>query len=709
MKRNYIVIGILLSIVGLTASCVKNLQHTELASVASDHIVFGGGNTNDVIITRSGNAAKSEAQISNKELKSQSGDVTMPLVVEVQQGIHTSASLSTRATITDNKDEISELDAWAIYTEYEDEENTKIKQRYLYFDDMEIQENGAPFVKNSDGKFYPATGYGPYLWITESDSYFNFVTVTPSNSGFKAAINILNNAVTFDYTVPADPAAHKDILVASPDQVATSYGQSVPLTFKHVMAAVNLKIGSVVSGTITSIKLTGVRNKGSYFPDGNVWTNTRAEDGGEFSAIIPNGSFDTEDVAPKTPITNGISFLMIPQQLASGAEIVVGFIDGTTGKELNLRASLQGDIWEMNTTTNYLINIDGNYNLSIVPLDKVLDSHYIITKVEVSSEFPNWTLMASANDGALVTVLPEGEVNAMAKQGFWTDKYASRNGNGGYDIPADAISARGGNLCRGTQGEGQIIYVFIPENVTGETRTITLKIEGSGAAGSGIKTLTLTQEPVVWMDPTGNGNTDEYWGCELLLEGGQVPWGFCWDGITEKYITMQGNQTSVPPGQLKHVEERLLAAGFNLDQLHDPNFYIQLIQKSNNNQGWLLQIDYSKIGNIEIADDYIKGHENTEELYSFDGISILAAIKEFIANQDNIVYTIDSGEADITNTLDFAAMYAIKTEGIEKKNQLLNNIKSRKEIFSTFFMIISISNQMNLIYLYSHHYLLLSH
>ena len=206
----------------------------------------------------------------------------------------------------------------------------------------------------------------------------------------------------------------------------------------------------------------------------------------------------------------------------------------------------------------------------------------------------------------------------------------------------------------------QVVYVFIPENVSGNDRTITLTLTGAGSDNSAQKTLTLTQRPVKWLDPTGAGNPDKSWGCEFLLEGGPIDWGFCWEGITEEYITTQGNQTQVPPGQLKKVEQKMEATGFDLDLLHDPNYYINLVQTSNNNQGWLLQINYSKIGNIEIADSLYNGYSNTLELYNFDGISTLATIKDFVASYGNITYTQNSGQANIENTLDYAAMYALK-------------------------------------------------
>ena len=654
MKRDSFIICIYLVFAVLMSSCAKyELQIQENSPVYSNNIIFGGKTTDYIVVTRSAEKPAKAVKLTEKTFTSQSSDITLPLTIKVEQGINKLASIDykTKATALDSAD-YKTLDAWAIYT--------KDGESNLYF--------RAPFAINEiNGIFYPSNGE-TYPWKREGGN-FDFTTVSPAGTAMTAVYDETNTSIeSFEYTVNPLPENQYDIIIAQKNNVADDYEEAVPLSFKHIMAAVNVKVGTdIPGGIIKSIKFKGVYNKGFYHPDEHNWVGLTINNGGEFSVPIEEGGFNvtansSTEAGPQINAPEA-TFMMIPQQLYTGAEIEVVFYDNTAGKDITLRASIQGDVWEINTTINYLININPEYNLSIVPLDKVLDSHYIITKVELSSEYPIWQLYATASDNADVTIQPEAEVNPMAKKGFWTDKYASRDGNGNYYLRQDAASARGTDNCSGSRMDGQIIYVFIPENVTNDTRTITLTLIGTNGTdeGTAYKSLELKQEPVKWLqDPYKSGDTDTYWGCELLLEGGQVPWGFCWDGIVEEYITTQGNQQQVPPGQLKHIEQKLIANGFDVQQMYDPDFYIHLIQKKNNNQGWLLQIDYSHIGNIEIAGDPLKGDINTKELYNFDGISTLASLKDFIANQDNIVYTATSGEANITNTLDFAAMYAIK-------------------------------------------------
>ena len=655
----------MLSLIALATSCVDEIPGVDVSSIPSKDIIFGGATTDDIIVTRSGETGPQ--RVAESKVTSESGDVSLPVIVEVEKGIKGaySSGPATRASITRDVNTITQLDAWAIYTKYTDENHTDFADRYLYFDENKVNGAALSFSKNetdgifySDGKIYP--------WPGDATAMFNFVTVTPVNSGFQARLNALNNIVSFDYTVPADPAQHKDILVASPEMIETDFRQPVPLTFKHVMAAVNVKVGEVPNGKITSVKFTGVYNKGSYYPDGDGWVNRTIENGGEFSVDLPDGGVTVGAQSNGTTLTTGeAGFMMIPQQLYTSAELQVTFLPDGRTEPLVLRASIQGDIWEMNTTTNYWISINPDYKISIVPLDKTLDSHYIITKVEISSEFPFWALYAIANDGADVTVQLEEDLNPMAKLGFWTDKLSTtKDSNGNYIL--SALSARGSDNTNGTRTTSQIVSVFIPENISGATREVTLTLIGGNSIENieSIKTLVLTQNSVKWLqDPMGTGDMDTYWGCEILIENGIVPWGFCFDDLNEDWRA-EGHVTNQPGGWWDKITLALEAAGLNVKDLIGSNGAIQFIERKDHNTGYLLRIDYGELGKIDVAEDVILGLKNTNELYNFDGINVISTIKNFINqtldDKKPLEHVPGTFNGEIDKTLDYAAMYAMK-------------------------------------------------
>lgn len=680
MNINRIVICISLSLVTLLSSCIDEIDHMEQTKkVTSEYIVFGGTTANDVVITRSG--SNPTTKLTEKVLKSDTQGLSLPLLVKVQQGVDIQKP-ATRAAITTTIEEITQLDAWGTKNTYTDATKTQVTKRELFFSGSDGKaETGALFTKeagsedlNDDGViddiFYP-DGNGPYLWEKNASavSDFNFVTVSPAGSGFKAVINQMNYAVTFDYEIPTAAADQKDILVAVPDPVNVDYGAPVPLDYKHVMAAVNVKVGTKMpAGVIKSIQFKGVYDKASYYPATNEWTNRSVkENGGVFNVTLPEGGLVVGPDAVGNAITTAeTSFMMIPQQLFTGAELVVEFHDNQTNKDVVLKTSIQGDLWAQNTTTNYLININANYNVSIVPLDKVLDSHYIITKVSISSDCPYWELEAISSD-AYVTVQLEEEVNPMAKLGFWTDKYAKaeilydKDGNPidiNYYVPSDAEYARGENKCSGSYTTNQIVYVFIPENISGKTREITLQLLGTDGTPEGtvIKPLILKQESVKWMQDPDDATS--YWGCELLLEGGLVPWGFYWENVREEW-RIEGRVDNQPPGWIDKINDAMAMAGLDVNSLYDENSPIRIIERKGHKSKYLIYIDYGMLGRIDIADDPFDGEINTKDLYGFEGINVISSIKDFLLSASDVEHVPGTFTGEI-NTLDYAAMYAMK-------------------------------------------------
>lgn len=690
MKRNYIRICILLSIIALATSCVDEIQGIDVSSVKSEDIIFGGVMTDDIIVTRSGEG--SPQRVAESKVTSESGDVSLPVIVEVEKGIKGaySSGPATRASITRDVNTITQLDAWAIYTKYTDENHSDFEDRYLYFDENKVNGAALSFSKNetdgifySDGKIYP--------WPGDATAMFNFVTVSPVNSGFQARLNTLNNIVSFDYTVPADPSQHKDILVASPEMIETDYRQPVPLTFKHVMAAVNVKVGEVPNGKITSVKFTGVYNKASYYPDGDGWVNRTIADGGEFSVDIPNGGVTVGAQSNGTTLTTGeAGFMMIPQQLYTGAELQVTFLPDGRTEPLVLRASISRDIWEMNTTTNYWISINPDYMLSIVPQDNILDSHYIMTRVEISSEYPNWSVSVVADDGAEVTVQKESELNPLARDGFWTDKKVTKNSLGDYVIDYNSTEDCRGGITTGGSTSTEMLVVFIPENITGKTRTITVTLDGYDAtpALQTSKTVELKQKPVKWLNPSGNtaATPDSYWGCELLIEGGPIKWGFCWDNTTATFVLSQGNgagrydpetgeygDSQIPAGQDKQIKPAMELAGIDVNRMiNDPNYYI-IVAPGGGKYNYYIRIDLSKLGNLGVALEDENGWQNTYDVYHFEGISALKQLIDFCNSWGDITNP-DGNATKIQEGLDYAVMYAMKRNRFYFYEELIQEV-----------------------------------
>lgn len=667
MKR--INVNICALLVLTLAACTKS-DVVDSVRTPSNTITFSAADMQLEVISRGGDKRPATLDITNKAIASEDGELSLPMVVKVEEGIHRAIEQkpATRAAAVTDANQISMLSAWASAKKGDVSE--------LYIDDVD-------FTKGNDGIFRSST---PYLWL-DDQTKLDFFVVANHIDAFTPNFNAVGDHIeSFDYTVPTEAANQPDLLVAEKLGVVGNYEQSVPLDFKHVLAAVNIKVGSeVATGTIQSIKFKGVYNKGTYLLDEHQWVNRTIDNAAVFSVPLPAGGVAITKGEGAEDDVRTTSFMMIPQQLATGAEVEIEFNDTNLNKKVTLRASIQGDVWAMNTTTNYLININANYGLEIIPLDKVIDSHYVITKVEISSEYPTWGLTVFDTTGddlqdpntweddndADITIQLESEVNTLAKQGFWTDKKASKDSNGNFYIADGAESARGTASCNGTsiESQSQIVYVFIPENISGADREITLMLIGTGSDGAyATKTLTLTQHSVKWLDPTGTGNQDLYWGCELLIEGNQVDWGFCWDGLNATFILKQGgasydeeNDTygagQIPKGQDDKIKPAMGLAGINVDKLQTPGYYIQVAQPGKSE--FYIRVDLSKVGNIGVAESKDNGWKNTFDIYHFEGISALSQLIEFCKSWGDITNP-DGRATTIQNSLDYAALYAMK-------------------------------------------------
>ena len=107
---------------------------------------------------------------------------------------------------------------------------------------------------------------------------------------------------SFIYTVPADATQQNDIIVAIAKGIAGDNNTSVPLSFKHIMSAVNVKIGSVVKGEIQSITFKNVYNKGKYLVEQGVWVVDKTSVG-DFTVTMQDGKFVSSGTdAEGTPV-----------------------------------------------------------------------------------------------------------------------------------------------------------------------------------------------------------------------------------------------------------------------------------------------------------------------------------------------------------------------------------------------------------------------
>lgn len=603
-----------LAVALVASSCVKDVVvDSNFHGTSSEKICFGAELKDSGAVTRSGVETN---RLGNHILKS--GDMEFPVGVYQQNGINTGAEGETRGSVVNKVSAIDQFNVWATFHKSDSESMS-------YFDNVSYT--------NNSGTFNPADAADEYYWPGSGDVTFVAVANAPE-SGFVA--NKENNLLkSFTYTVPADPTQQNDVMLAK-TKVPGNTNSSVPLSFGHIMSAVNVKIGSVVKGEIRSITFKNVYTTGTYLVDQGVWVVDKTKVG-DFTVKMEGGKFvSTGNEASGTSVnTDDAIFMMIPQNPGDNAEMVIEFYDTTTQTLYSgataLRGSIAGDNWDKSKTTNYMLSIDESFTLTIEPVGKKLDAHYIIGYANVTVDFKdttkNWTITATTSDGSEVTILPEDEVNVIAKQGFWTDYEVDANGN----KIADTSSTTGRNGYKTARGKttwsgsgnvtNKLFYIFIPENISDKDREIKLIL--STGDSSATTTKVMLQKYPNW---TAGG-----FGWEVVDDEEEGEYGF---KFTRKRTFIFPYNLGGWPNDYTQNEAESIANtvinSFNASKYAWTSTY--KCGTFNLSTRMYVQVDYTKLNNIEGASSTDNGFDNTLALYDLGGLVATGALEVTLEN-----------------------------------------------------------------------------
>lgn len=456
--------------------------------------------------------------------------------------------------------------------------------------------NGAPvdqFYMNTNASNVAASVGTGAIWSTEqiyywpgADHSFQFYAWAPTDAGGLTTPSSPSSK-ELKYTVPADAADQKDIVVATTNEIPGNNNAAVPLTFKHICTAVRFAVGSQMQpGSIKSVVLKGVKNAGTYDMATGNWSLGDATV--DFSQTLNKETTGTEANGDAITSPEG-TFMMLPQTLPAGATVEVVFVNANN-EDRTLTASIGNTEWKMGTTVTYKLSITPEYELEFVSQPEMQDAHYVIYPITIKSgdKLPagGWTL--TSNDAANVTFVEKdkfvnNDVQALVDAGYWLDGY---NGTS--------------TLTSTTTGEVQV-YVFLKENATEADRNITLSLKPAAQGNYEAKEFSFTQYCPAWNNGIGVER----------IQDGDYPWGFSWDSNMK--ITYNLGRGLGP----------ILAS-----------LYIKIFVNYSyvtSNWGGVLTdfkvtIDFSKVGTLTTATDLNDGNKNTWELYSFNGLNDASAL-----------------------------------------------------------------------------------
>lgn len=326
-----------------------------------------------------------------------------------------------------------------------------------------------------------------------------------------------------------------------------------------------------------------------------------------------------------------------------------------------------------------MLSIDESFTLTIEPVGKKLDAHYVIGYANVTVEgIDNWTIEVSSDISSdeQITIQPEEEVNPLAKQGFWTDKVVDANGN------VTTESARGSSSWSGTGNvTNKLFYIFIPENVSDKDRQISLTLRGTGDASTVSTTKVLLQKYPNW--------TDGGFGWEVVDDDESGEYGFKWTRkVVYQFYQNHGEIFGIGTGWTGYTRTQMLEFinsivapynnGNHLSVGAASDSWIYLTETEVNSYSILgikfwaeykmnVHIDYTKLNNITTALSETDGLANSKALYQLGGSAATSSLETVLQESTKTentdpAFTITSEEGSL-NDLSGILTY------IQKKNK----------------------------------------
>lgn len=630
-------------------------------------------------------ATSSLKRVESPKLRAEEGNETLPMGVYVQDGIYPTSMPnpeSRGAVIT--QDQLASFNVWATLNKAENVGGGAIE----YFSNVEYTK-GNDDVFSSSGKVYYWPGEGPTI---------DFVAVgNAPESGFTA--NMANNeATSFTYTVDQDATKQNDIVLAKAPNIAGNNDESVPLDFKHILSAVNVKVGSeMTAGTINSITFKNIKSKGIYDVANGTWGSVSEPK--EYTITFANGSSNyATDGKTEGTLINGdnATLMMIPQTLANisdteKVEIIVNFSYAASGQTKDLIASLDGQAWAMGKTTNYYINVSPDFTLSIeeesVP---IADCHYDTRIINIKNEHSNaeWTLSSDV-DWVKFRLVPddyETNENYANYREYWIETHTMTT----ITRTVDATDKDNPKTSETTKSEDY----SIESELTGEGNAKVLVYFYESIENNGDNTRIAN---ISLKDKSGNEWSNGFymeqynplWNNNLAYERIEenettFPWGFASSRtVTYTYPSIKPSWASSFLGRiiwtgieylLPWLAEWIQAAAkesrglvyqefYNSYFLTAPTGFITISPTGGDGtaewgegKSWSAKLDYSKLNNINTTGS---GFENTKKILSYTGGTAGSDAETFLAN-NSLTKGNENATTDATTIPQTAAYQAVK-------------------------------------------------
>lgn len=174
--------------------------------------------------------------------------------------------------------------------------------------------------------------------------------------------------LSLEYEVPATVSEQLDLMTGESEVLSTDGDlEDVPVTMHHRLSAIQFVTGDIgLAGTIKSISLQNIHQKGSYRHGDAGWTLLDQTDGVNFTVrpefVVEGVTLAGDPDGRKTVAGGDNTFLMLPQAIPDEARMVIEYeaaVDGVTSVHVleTKLGSRSVPEWQMGKIYTYQISV----------------------------------------------------------------------------------------------------------------------------------------------------------------------------------------------------------------------------------------------------------------------------------------------------------------------------------------------------------------
>ena len=250
--------------------------------------------------------------------------------------------------------------------------------RSIYMNNLEVAQSASLW---NTGYFWPGAQFK-----------LSFFCYAPYNADGVTPAATTSGEPTLQYAVPAQVDRQQDLLAAAVYDKPGDYRQTIDLSFKHILSAVQFQVGSagILPGSVSSISLKQVMSCATYTLGQDTWSTPQTP-----AAFTQTPAATLTGDADQYVANGDNTFMMLPQNFPadSPAQIEILYSDALSGQTHTLTADLKNSAWQKGKLYTYKISLSSIYHEDVLEVFDAATNAYTqgtasVTETDQTSNLP---------------------------------------------------------------------------------------------------------------------------------------------------------------------------------------------------------------------------------------------------------------------------------------------------------------------------------